>query len=207
VQKNGKGLIGAGGYKVRIISGEARGRKLKGIRGMETRPTADRVKEALFSILAPVLSGAKFLDLFAGTGSIGMEAISRGAAICVFVDNREICTRIIRENLALCGFSDRAQVRRSDALLYLKQAAERKEQFDLIFVDPPYDAGLVESSLSLIAKGDILSEDGLLVVEARKNSLEGNLTVGGLVARRQAIYGDTMLTFFCKAEMMKGDSY
>ncbi len=192
---------------MRIISGEARGRKLKGMKGMETRPTADRVKEALFSILGPELPGAKFLDLFAGTGSIGMEAISRGASLCVFVENREICIRTIRDNLTLCRFLDRAEVIRSDALQYLRQAAMKCEQFDLIYVDPPYDTGYVEKSLNLIANGNILTEKGLLVVETRKNSPEGLVIIPGLDVSRRANYGDTVLVFYRKGETVKGDSY
>ena len=191
---------------MRIIAGEARGRKLKSMKGLDTRPTADRVKEALFSILTPVLAGANFLDLFAGTGSIGMEAISRGAGSCVFVESRDICIRVIQENLALCGFSDRAQVWRGNALNFLKHSGANFQPYDLIYVDPPYDTGLVEKSLALIATGGWLSEEGWVIVEARKSSPEGNVSVDGLKIARQAVYGDTVLVFYHKAGMPEGDS-
>ena len=190
---------------MRIISGQAKGRKLKSLKGQETRPTSDRVKEALFSILALDILDANFLDLFAGTGSIGMEAISRGAKTAVFVELRNSAVNVIRDNLHLCGFSFQGTVIRSDALVFLKKTALSNRLFDLIYVDPPYDCDLVGKSLELIAAGNILSESGKVIVEARKGSPQADVSVIGLQMIRQAVYGDTVLIFYRKAEAPKGD--
>ena len=119
---------------MRVIAGEARGRRLEALPGTEiTRPTMDQVKEAMFSIVQFDLPGARVLDLYAGSGQLGIEALSRGAAEAVFVDRRPDAVRLVQENLALCGFTDRARVKSGDALAYLKSG----EKFDLIFLDPP----------------------------------------------------------------------
>ena len=129
-----------------------------------TRPTTDRTKEAIFSHLDSwgVLDDARVLDLFAGTGQLGIEALSRGAAEAVFVDRRPDAVRLVQENLALCGFTDRARVKSGDALAYLKSG----EKFDLIFLDPPYAADLLEQALTAIASFDICREHGIIVAES-----------------------------------------
>ena len=129
---------------MRVITGTARGRRLKELQGMETRPTTDKVKESLFSIIQFDIEGRRVLDLFAGTGQLGIEALSRGAAEAVFVDRRPDAVRLVQENLALCGFTDRARVKSGDALAYLKSG----EKFDLIFLDPPYAANMLEQALT-----------------------------------------------------------
>ena len=146
---------------MRVITGTARGRRLKELQGMETRPTTDKVKESLFSIIQFDIEGRRVLDLFAGTGQLGIEALSRGAAEAVFVDRRPDAVRLVQENLALCGFTDRARVKSGDALAYLKSG----EKFDLIFLDPPYEAGLLEPALAHIARFDILAPHGIIVAE------------------------------------------
>ncbi len=182
---------------MRIIAGEAKGRRLKSVSGKNTRPTADRVKEALFSIIAALVPDAKFLDLFAGTGSVGMEAISRGAKSAVFVDASESSVRVIQENLGLCGFDDRGLVVRMDGLEFLKKKAAQLAPFDLVFLDPPYDIGLVPKALHALSehKG-ILTDCGWVIVEARKGSVESEAEVVGLERFRQAYYGDTVLVFY-----------
>jgi 16S rRNA (guanine966-N2)-methyltransferase len=144
---------------MRVITGTARGRRLKELQGMETRPTTDKVKESLFSIIQFDIEGRRVLDLFAGTGQLGIEALSRGAAEAVFVDRRPDAVRLVQENLALCGFTDRARVKSGDALAYLKSG----EKFDLIFLDPPYAADLLEQALTAIASFDICREHGIIV--------------------------------------------
>ena len=124
---------------MRVITGSARGRRLKELTGMETRPTTDKVKESLFSIIQFDIEGRRVLDLFAGTGQLGIEALSRGAASAVFIDRRADAVRLVKDNLELCGLSDRASVRCGDAMSYLRSG----EKFDLIFLDPPYAAGLL----------------------------------------------------------------
>ena len=133
---------------MRVITGTARGRRLKELQGMETRPTTDKVKESLFSIIQFDIEGRRVLDLFAGTGQLGIEALSRGAAEAVFVDRRPDAVRLVQENLALCGFTDRARVKSGDALAYLKSG----EKFDLIFLDPPYGTGMLEKAMEIIQK-------------------------------------------------------
>ncbi|MBQ0038255.1 MAG: 16S rRNA (guanine(966)-N(2))-methyltransferase RsmD [Clostridiales bacterium] len=147
---------------MRVITGTARGRRLKELEGMETRPTTDRVKEGLFSTIQFDIEGRRVLDLFAGTGQLGIEALSRGAAAAVFVDQRRDAVQLIRENLALCDLADRAHVVNGDAMAYLRSG----EKFDLVFLDPPYDSGLLEAALERIAMFDICREHGIIVAES-----------------------------------------
>ncbi len=139
---------------MRVITGSARGRRLKELEGLETRPTTDRVKEGLFSALQFDIEGRRVLDLFAGTGQLGIEALSRGAARCVFVDQRTDAVNCIRENLRLTGLADRAQVVSGESMAYLSAL---REKFDIIFLDPPYAAGLLEPALAHIARHDLLN--------------------------------------------------
>ena len=129
---------------------------------METRPTTGKVKESLFSIIQFDIEGRRVLDLFAGTGQLGIEALSRGAAECAFIDRRPDAVRLIQENLALCRLADRARVRQGDALPYLRSG----EKFDLVFLDPPYASGLLEQALTDIAAFDICREHGIIVAES-----------------------------------------
>ena len=146
---------------MRVITGTARGRRLKEPQGMDIRPTTDKVKESMFSILQFDIEGRRVLDLFGGTGQLGIEALSRGASEVVFVDKSAAALKLIRENLELCGLSDRARVRSGDSLAYLRSG----ERFDLIFLDPPYDTGLLEQALQDIAGFDICREHGIIMAE------------------------------------------
>ena len=152
---------------MRVITGTARGRRLKEPVGLETRPTADRVKEAIFSSIQFEVEGRKVLDLFGGTGQMGIEALSRGAAHCTFVDLQKQAVAIIRENVNSTGFADQSTVVQGDALAYLSRC---REKFDLIFLDPPYGSGLLEKAMELIATIDIVSENGIIVCENGSNS-------------------------------------
>ena len=147
---------------MRVITGTARGRRLKELEGLETRPTTGKVKESLFSIIQFDIEGRRVLDLFAGTGQLGIEALSRGAREAVFVDRRADAVKLIRENLAVCGLSDRAYVKSGDAMAYLKSG----EKFDLIFLDPPYASDLLDRALEQIAVFDICREHGIIVAES-----------------------------------------
>lgn len=139
---------------MRVIAGVHRSRPLATFRGDEIRPTADRVKESLFNILRNKVVGRRYLDLFAGTGGIGIEAISRGAAEVVFVDQRRESVALVKKNLAL--LKEEAEVVLSDAIAYLRRA----EPFDVIFIDPPYAGALGEAALRVIAENALLTEDG-----------------------------------------------
>jgi 16S rRNA (guanine(966)-N(2))-methyltransferase RsmD len=147
---------------MRVISGTARGRRLKELPGMETRPTTDKVKEALFNIIQFEIEGRKVLDLFGGTGQLGIEALSRGGAHCTFVDQSRQASALIRENLKTTGLSDHARVVQGDSLGFLSSCHEK---FDVIFLDPPYHTDLMDRALELVTKIDILSEHGIMICE------------------------------------------
>jgi len=147
---------------MRVISGSARGRRLKELQGMQTRPTTDKVKESLFNIIQFDLPGRKVLDLFGGTGQLGIEALSRGAAGCTFVEQRRDAVRLIQENLKECRLEDKARVVSGEALAFLSSC---REKFDVIFLDPPYHTDLMDRALELVTKIDILSEHGIIICE------------------------------------------
>ena len=147
---------------MRVITGSARGRRLKELEGMETRPTTDRVKEGLFNILQFDIEGRRVLDLFAGTGQLGIECLSRGAASAVFVDRRADAVKLIKENLKITELTDRARVVSGDSMEYLKSI---REKFDIVLLDPPYAAGLLEGAIAHLARFDILAPHGIIVAE------------------------------------------
>ncbi len=148
---------------MRVISGTARGRRLKELPGMDTRPTTDKVKEALFNIVQFDVEGRRVLDLFAGTGQLGIEALSRGAAFCDFVDVSPAAVKIIRENVSTVGFGDRSAVHQRDFLAFLQG---RREKYGLILLDPPYALTALERALETIAAIDITAENGIIVCES-----------------------------------------
>ena len=149
---------------MRVITGSARGRRLKTPENDNIRPTTDNVKEAVFNILQFDIEGRRVLDLFAGTGQLGIECLSRGAASAVFVDRDRAALQIVKENLKSCALT--GTLVNADALSYLKGCG----RFDLIFVDPPYDSGLYDEVLRTINLVDILSEGGIIIVEARRDT-------------------------------------
>ena len=148
---------------MRVISGTARGRRLKELPGMDTRPTTDKVKESLFNIVQFDIEGRKVLDLFGGTGQLGIEALSRGAESCTFVDQSRQAVSVIQENLKATGFATQSRVQQGDALAFL---AGCRERYNLIFLDPPYHTELLENCIFSVAKFDILSEYGIMVCES-----------------------------------------
>ena len=179
---------------MRVISGKARGTVLRTPNGMQTRPTADRVKEALFSIIQFDLPCARVLDLFAGTGQLGIEAISRGAAFAQFVDAHEDACRLIRENLQRTSFQDQANVLRCDYADYLKRC---NEKYHIILLDPPYIEEFLENALKMITEIDILQSGGRIVTE---RPLEKILPFEfpGFTRSKDYKYGKTVLTLFRK---------
>ena len=179
---------------MRVISGRARGVVLKTPDGMNTRPTADRVKEALFSILQFDLPGTRVLDLFGGTGQLGIEAISRGAKRAVFVDAGEAPCKLIRENLRRAKMEGEGSVVRSDYLTYLSQC---REKFDIIFLDPPYAEVFLENAIKKISEIDILQSGGIIVAE-RPVEKELFLEIDGFKRSKDYKYGNTLLTFYRK---------
>jgi len=162
---------------MRIISGSARGRKLKEPSSLSIRPTSDMVKESVFNIVQFDLEGRRVLDLFAGTGQLGIEALSRGAKSAVFVDSKPEALKLIRENLKLSGFSDSASVYAGDAMKYLAGDSRRKnERFDIVFIDPPYDAGLTGNALFKIIEFNKLNPNGIIICEKSTESKTPDVT-------------------------------
>ncbi|OAT81833.1 16S rRNA (guanine(966)-N(2))-methyltransferase RsmD [Desulfotomaculum copahuensis] len=188
---------------MRVIAGTARGRRLKAPRGWPGRPTADRVKEALFNILAARVPGSSFLDLFAGTGNVGIEALSRGAERAVFVEKDGRAVRAIEENLAATGLEGRAQVLKRDMPAALAEMAGRN-CFDLIFVDPPYGRALEKKALDLIGGNGLLASGGWVIVESGKREILPR-EAAGLILFRQERYGDTMLSLYVPAQPRRSD--
>lgn len=182
----------------RVIAGAAGGRRIRALPGRETRPTADRVKEALFNILGERVDGSRVLDLFAGTGNLGIEALSRGAVRAVFVDRDARSARLIRENLAGLGFAGRGEVLAHDAQSALARLSAAGEAFDLIFLDPPYGQGLLPPLLAALAATGVLAPGGVVVAEhSRRDTLPE--AAGPLIMSDRRRYGDTMLSFFSAA--------
>ena len=179
---------------MRVITGKARGINLKTPDGLQTRPTTDRVKEALFSIIQFEIPGAKVLDLFGGTGQLGIEALSRGAKSAVFVDEREDACRLIKENLRRTRMEQDAQVVRGDYLDYLRRC---RDKFGIIFLDPPYAEVFLENSLNLITEIDILQSGGIIVAE-RPLGKELPWDFSGYSRSKDYKYGKTLLTIYRK---------
>lgn len=179
---------------MRVITGKARGVQLKTPAGMETRPTADRVKEALFSIINYDIPGAAVLDLFGGTGQLGIEALSRGAKSAVFVDAREDACKLIRENLRRTKLEGEGRVIRSDYLEYLSRC---KERYNIIFLDPPYAEVFLENALNRITEIDILQSDGIIVTE-RPLGKELPWEMPGYTRSKDYKYGKILLTLYRK---------
>ena len=180
---------------MRVIAGAAKGHNLQTIEGLATRPTTDRIKETLFNIIAFDLPEASFLDLFSGSGAIGIEALSRGAAEAVFVENAAECQKVIQANLMHTKLQGRARLLQTDVLFGL--AAEGKK-FDIIFMDPPYEAGLYTSVLERIAENGLLKAEGYLIAEG---SSQIALTIPkGMKILREKVYKTTTLTFLCAEE-------
>lgn len=180
---------------MRVIAGIAKKKSLKVPRGWPGRPTADRVKESLFNILAPRVVGSSFLDLFAGTGNVGIEALSRGADRAVFVERDKRAVKVIRENLNHVGLLEQALVLAGDVFTSLGQLAAHKEQFDLIFLDPPYGQSLEVPTLEALECHDLVAPRGMVVVESSKREALPE-SMGRLVRYRQQQFGDTLLSFY-----------
>lgn len=177
---------------MRVISGIARGRNLKGPKGMMVRPTSDLVKESLFNIIGPAVVDAQFLDLYAGTGGVGIEAISRGAAGATFVEKDRANVRIIRENLAICGFEGSARVVQGKVISVLNRL---EGVYDLVFLDPPYGRGLLEETIRRVVSRRLLKPGGLLIAECESGEELPDFP-GALDVLKQRRYGRTQLVFY-----------
>ncbi len=182
---------------MRVISGQARGLKLKAPEGLETRPTTDRIKESFFNIISPDIYDADFLDLFSGSGGIGIEALSRGAASAVFVDESQKSIDVIKDNITRARLTDRAQVIRGNVMSVIASLGAQGRAFDIIFMDPPYAKGLVEASLDAIHISGILKDGGYIVAEQSVD--EAQLECDGFEVYRIKDYKrTTKMTFLRK---------
>lgn len=184
-----------GGLGVRVISGSARGLKLNTPGDDRVRPTTDRVKESMFNIVQDWVYDSQVLDLFAGSGALGIEALSRGASQAVFCDNSLDSIKIIKSNTEKARVVDRSQIISGDFKRCLRDMEAENQSFDMIFVDPPYYKGLFEEVLDTIRSCKILKKDGIVIVEHDAKRPIGQ--VEGLEVYKEKKYGITMLTFYC----------
>ncbi|MGE5838806.1 MAG: 16S rRNA (guanine(966)-N(2))-methyltransferase RsmD [Deltaproteobacteria bacterium] len=181
---------------MRITGGRLRGRRLASFKGMEIRPTSDRVREAIFDLLGHRLQGETVLDLFAGTGSLGIEALSRGAAWALFVDYAPKAIDLIRKNLELCGLKAQGVVLRKDLLKGLPRRHRLLEQMtDIVFVDPPYRRGMTLPVLEELSSLKILSSRAILVVQSEKGDVLP-CRVSSLEMIKSRVYGETRITLY-----------
>lgn len=185
---------------MRVTGGRVRGRRLATFRGADIRPTSDLVREAIFDLLGQDVSGARVLDLFAGTGSLGIEALSRGASEAVFVDHAPKAVELIRKNLKLCGLEDSGFVLRRNLGRGLpKTHPVLGQRFDLVFLDPPYDKGFIVPLLEDLDQQGVLAEVSRVVAQSeKKNALPE--VVGSLKAAKVRTYGATRVTLFKNEE-------
>lgn len=189
---------------MRIITGEHKGRTIRPVKGYDIRYTADRVKESLFSILRDSVFDADFLDLYAGSGNVGIEALSRGAKSVIFVDFNALCVKTILSNLEQLKVDPaRFKIIKIDAINAIRYFQRHDISFDLIFLDPPYNAGLIQRTLEEIAKAEILRGEGCIIAEHDAKEHVPQL-VGDLVLTRQNRYGTTLLSFYRIKEATDG---
>jgi 16S rRNA (guanine966-N2)-methyltransferase len=179
---------------IRVIAGQAGGMKLKTPKGMNTRPTVDRVKESLFNILHPYLNESRVLDLFSGTGALAIEALSRGAAFAVLVDADRGCCEVIRENLAHTRLAENAEVYCRKAGAAVLELGRKGVQFDIVFMDPPYRKNFVQETLQLLADNDIIVDGGMVIAEHHREEPVPE-SLGRLVKTRTQAYGETCISF------------
>jgi len=187
---------------MRVIAGSAKGRSLASVPGTATRPITDRVKESLFNILGDAVTGAHFLDLFAGTGGVGIEALSRGAGRAVFVEHNRRAIATIRENLRTTGLATRAQVQQADVFSYLKKTPS--EPFDFIYVAPPQYEGLWLDAVHALDKLPWLAPNGEIIVQIFPKELQP-FELEHLTIFEQRQYGSTLLVFLARREDVAED--
>jgi len=188
---------------MRVITGSVRGMKLFSVEGMETRPTSDWTKESIFNIIQFDIEGRRVLDLFAGTGQMGIETLSRGARECVFIDNRRESIAVVNKNVEKTGFKAQSKVEQSDYMGYLKRCTPGS--FGLIFLDPPYGNGMMQRALNTIFNRDLLAEGGLIVCEGEREDKMPD-AVAPYVKGREYFYGKTKVTLYRKQAQDDADS-
>ncbi|MEF3302987.1 16S rRNA (guanine(966)-N(2))-methyltransferase RsmD [Paenibacillus sp. GYB003] len=180
---------------MRVISGSAKGRPLKAVPGMGTRPTTDKVKEAIFSMIGPYFTGGHALDLFAGTGGLGIEALSRGMEAAVFVDADRKSVEVVRANLQAARLEHQAEVYRNEASRALKALGKRGAKFDLVFLDPPYKMTAIAELVLAMQEMDLLGEAAAIVVE-HDAANRFDERIGQFVCTKRADYGETAVSIY-----------
>ncbi|MGE5473120.1 MAG: 16S rRNA (guanine(966)-N(2))-methyltransferase RsmD [Ignavibacteriales bacterium] len=180
---------------LRVISGKSGGLLLKSLKGMQTRPTADRIKESLFSIIGSLLDGSAVLDLFAGSGALGIEALSRGAKTAIFVDASKESINIIKENVRHTGFQETSEIYHNDYERAIKALSQNNIKFDIIFLDPPYGKGMEIKAVESIIQKNLISDKGIIIIETEE-ILADNIFEMKKYDERS--YGRTKLSFFMK---------
>lgn len=186
---------------LRVISGNAKGHKLKTISGTATRPTTDRVKESVFNIISRFIVGARVLDLYSGTGNLGIESLSRGANFATFVDNSKGCLLTIKQNLLHTKLSDKSSIISMDVFVALKKLSKENRKFDIIFLDPPYNKNLADETLKCLVESDIIEQGGMVIVEhGYKEDVPQQVEF--LKKIRYQKYGDTIVSFYSQVSTL-----
>ncbi len=178
-----------------MIAGSAKGRVLKAVPGMNTRPTTDKVKEAIFSMIGPYFDGGWVLDLFAGTGGLGIEALSRGAERAVFIDREKASVDVVRHNLAAAGVSDRAELYRNEAVRAVKALSKRETKFRYVFLDPPYRMKDMDELMAQLAEYGLLEDEAVIVIEHDAEHRYPE-TAAHFEQTKRSAYGDTAVTIY-----------
>jgi 16S rRNA (guanine(966)-N(2))-methyltransferase RsmD len=176
------------------VGGTSKGRRLKALKGLDIRPTSDKVKESIFNILGDKIIDAIFLDLCAGTGGIGVEALSRGAKEAVFVENNHRVVKLIKENLLLCNLEKNSEIVCCDTVKFLEDSDKR---FDIIFFDPPYKSDLLEKAMAVFDRKELLNNNGILIIEHNSKTALPEET-NSLILLKKYKYGDTTLSLYKK---------
>jgi 16S rRNA (guanine966-N2)-methyltransferase len=180
---------------MRVVSGECKGISLKAVPGNTTRPTTDKVKEAIFNMIGPYFDGGTGLDLFAGSGGLGIEALSRGLESMIFVDREGKAIKTVHENLEACGLEEKAEVYRNDSERALKAIVKREISFDYIFLDPPYKKQQLMKLMELIGRHSLLKEEGVIVCE-HASDIELPDAAGNFVKTKSETYGIIAVSIF-----------
>ncbi|MBM7578388.1 16S rRNA (guanine(966)-N(2))-methyltransferase RsmD [Jeotgalibacillus terrae] len=180
---------------MRIISGDKRGIHLQAVPGTNTRPTTDKVKESIFNMIGPYFDGGVGLDLFAGSGNLGLEALSRGLDHMIFVDKDRKAFQTIKDNIGKCSYENQSEVYRNDAERALKAVAKREIQFKLIFLDPPYKNKQIDTYLTFINEQEMLSNTGIVMCEHDANTTTPEVN-GDFIRVKYEIYGTTGISIY-----------
>jgi len=179
---------------LRIIGGDLKGRRIVTVRGSMTRPTADRLREAIFNILYTRVQGSVVLDVFAGTGAMGIEALSRGAEYAVFVDNNKNASSVIKKNITSCEIEDKTTIIKRDALKRLDWIKSIKPWFNIVFMDPPYNRNFIKPSLESLVKSQLLKQKAYIIIEHSYSEIISE-EIKAFTTIDQRKYGKSMVTF------------